>query len=63
MNVRERIHHLLTAEMKCEVKEEVGIWTITTPEGVKWDMTVPMNTEEKTKAWREQVEGGKHGCK
>jgi hypothetical protein len=47
VNIREAIYHLLTVIHHCDVSERSGIWYITTPQGEKWDMTVPMKQEEK----------------
>jgi hypothetical protein len=48
MNIRDMIYHLLTVLQKCKVQEVVGIWYVTTPQGEKWDMTVPMKQEKKS---------------
>jgi hypothetical protein len=45
VNIREAIYHLLTVIHHCDVSERSGIWYITTPQGEKWDMTVPMKQD------------------
>lgn len=50
MNVRKRVYDLLTVHMGCDISERSGIWFITTPHGVEWDMTVPLAADEKD-AW------------
>ena len=43
MNIREKIRKDLESE-GCRIVDEVGIWTVTTPTGEKWDFTVPQRT-------------------
>lgn len=45
LNINEGIKELLESK-GCEVKEEVGIWTVTTPEGEIWDFTTPQKKEK-----------------
>jgi len=39
-DIKAEIYKLLSS-LGCDLKEEVGILTITTPEGAVWDMTIP----------------------
>lgn len=41
MNIRNAIEKMLE-NCGCAMREEAGIWYITTPYGEVWDMTVPM---------------------
>lgn len=50
IHVRNEIKRFLEVILWCKIKEEAGIWHITTPEGEKWDMTVPLAEDEK-EAW------------
>jgi len=45
LNLRDRLRNFLH-RMGCSIKTEAGIWLITTADGQKWDMTVPLSTVE-----------------
>ena len=40
MNINQMIRDLLESK-GCRIEEDVGIWTVTTPAGKKWDFTNP----------------------
>ncbi len=37
-------------EKGCTISEEVGIWTVKTPEGAIWDFTTPLRNIKKEEA-------------
>lgn len=45
MDLNKSIRELLESR-GCEIKEEAGIWTISTPEGEQWDFTNPQKVEK-----------------
>jgi len=53
MDIKGMIYTLLQ-DRGCKLKEEVGIVTITTPDGAVWDMTIPQRNEKKEKRGEDQ---------
>jgi len=45
MDINKGIRELLESK-GCKIKEEVGIWTVETPEGETWDFTTPQKKEK-----------------
>lgn len=48
MNIKDEIYRLLR-ERGCLLFEEAGILNIQDPDGVEWDMTIPMRCDDPSR--------------